>query len=78
MIKQLVLYSTSNCHLCETAEALLVYQNHKLTLKIIEIAEDEKLLEQYGTRIPVLKRLDTATELDWPFDATKINAFLSV
>ena len=38
----------------------------------VEIADDEELLERYGVRIPVLRRLDTGEELDWPFDVAAV------
>lgn len=77
MNKQLVLYSTSYCHLCETAQALLVASNHTFNLLIIDIAENEMLVAQYGTRIPVLWREDNATELAWPFDELKLKDYLN-
>jgi Glutaredoxin-like domain (DUF836) len=71
---EIKLYGTSFCHLCEEAEALLhgigIEANH------IDIAEDDALLERYGTRIPVLQRLDTGAELGWPFDAAAVSNFL--
>lgn len=76
MIKQLVLFSTSNCHLCETAESKLLKVNHLFNLVVIDIVENEMLLAQYGTRIPVLRREDNATELNWPFDEIKLKDFL--
>lgn len=76
MIKQLVLFSTSNCHLCETAQSMLLNVNHLLNLVVIDIVENEMLLMQYGTRIPVLRREDNATELNWPFDEIKLKDFL--
>ena len=45
-------------------------------LEIIDIAEDEALLAQYGTRIPVLHRQDTKAELNWPFTEDDIRDFL--
>jgi hypothetical protein len=42
----------------------------------VDISEDDCLLEMYGTRIPVLKRIDNAAELDWPFDAATVSRFL--
>jgi len=42
----------------------------------VEIADDDELLERYGVRIPVLQRLDTGAELDWPFDAVAIERLL--
>lgn len=76
MMKPLTLYSTSHCHLCELAHALLLAMTDKLTLKIVDIAEDEALLAQYGLRIPVLHRQDTKAELNWPFALCDIQDFL--
>ena len=45
-------------------------------LEIIDIAEDEALLAQYGTRIPVLHRQDTKAELNWPFNAKDVALLL--
>ena len=71
----LVLYMTSGCHLCEQAEALVRQQT--ACVSAIEIVDDAELLERYGIRIPVLRRLDTGNELDWPFDATGVQHLLS-
>lgn len=68
----LLLYTTSGCHLCETAEKLLHEALELVQFKPIEIADDETLLEHYGMRIPVLRRADTGEELNWPFDAAMI------
>ena len=71
----LYLYSTSHCHLCESAQTLLAELNVD-TVNIVEIADDNQLLSEYGTRIPVLKRVDTNAELDWPFNSVDIALFL--
>ena len=77
MTKQLILYSTSNCHLCDSAQSLLINCAKAFTLKIIDIADNDSLLERYGVRIPVLLRDDTKAELNWPFDANDIQKFLN-
>lgn len=71
----LVLYGTSCCHLCEQAEAIL--HEAGIDAEHIDIAEDDELLERYGTRIPVLRRADNSAELGWPFDATLVMSFLA-
>ncbi|NMQ20203.1 glutaredoxin family protein [Candidatus Competibacter phosphatis] len=71
----LVLYMTSGCHLCEQAEALVRQQT--AWVSAIEIVDDVELLERYGVRIPVLRRLDTGNELDWPFDVAGVQRLLS-
>ncbi|MEX6502502.1 glutaredoxin family protein [Pseudomonas zhanjiangensis] len=71
------LFGTLGCHLCEVAEALLMsFVDHGLQVELVDIAEQEEWVERYGVRIPVLRRNDTGAELDWPFDAEQIVAFL--
>ncbi|MCJ8206505.1 glutaredoxin family protein [Pseudomonas sp. RGM2987] len=73
------LFGTLGCHLCEVAEAVLMpFVEHGLLVELVDIAESEALSEAYGLRIPVLRRIDTGEELDWPFDdADRVAAFLS-
>lgn len=68
------LYTTSACHLCELAEALL--HEASLVVESVEIADDDALITCYGTRIPVLRRLDTQAELNWPFTRQDILHFM--
>lgn len=72
------LFGTLGCHLCELAEAqLMPLVEHGLLVELVDIAEDGSgLVEAYGLRIPVLRRMDTGVELDWPFDAEQVVAFL--
>jgi hypothetical protein len=67
----LALYATSGCHLCEQA-ADLIRGAVAVPFRMVEIADDENLMERYGVRIPVLRRLDTGQELDWPFEAAAV------
>ena len=73
--KTLTLYSTSHCHLCDNAIAIL-NELAISTFTIVEITESEALLIAYGTRIPVLQRDDNKAELNWPFNAQDIVQFL--
>ena len=68
------LYGTACCHLCEEAQAVL----HEMGIEAdhVDIADDDELLEKYGVRIPVLRRMDTGAELGWPFDAEAVSRFL--
>ena len=71
------LYGTLGCHLCELAESeLMELVEHGLSVELIDIAENETSFEDYELRIPVLRRVDTGAELDWPFDAGQVVAFL--
>jgi glutaredoxin len=75
MQPKIVLYGTAACHLCEDAEAIL--RRLGVAAGHIDIADDDGMLEKYGTRIPVLKRLDNDAELGWPFTAADVTRFLS-
>lgn len=72
---KLLLYGTLSCHLCEQAEAVL--HAARLTAEYIDIAENDALLEIYGMRIPVVQRVDSGTELDWPFDETALKRLVA-
>ncbi|MES2547675.1 MAG: glutaredoxin family protein [Pseudomonadota bacterium] len=75
MSKSIYLYSTSHCHLCDDATAIL----NKLSIyafTIVEITDSEQLLLTYGTRIPVLQRTDNNAELTWPFNSKQVVQFL--
>lgn len=74
-----VFLTTQGCHLCEVAEDLLVanLKSELHQVDMIDIAYDDKLLERYGERIPVLKNEDTDEELNWPFDASQLVSFVA-
>jgi len=69
-------YGTAHCHLCEEAEAIL--RQTGVEAIYIDIAGNDGLLEKYGIRIPVLKRVDTGAELGWPFDVAAVASFLGL
>ncbi|MCR8915287.1 glutaredoxin family protein [Marinobacter panjinensis] len=75
---ELTFYTTSQCHLCELAEALLVNTPMPAPIPVdaVDIAQSRQLVERYGTRIPVLRRNDTGEELDWPFTSDQLLNFL--
>lgn len=71
------LFGTLGCHLCEIAEAeIMPLVEHGLLVELVDITESDDLAEDYGLRIPVLRRMDTGAELDWPFDTGQVVAFL--
>ena len=69
----LTLYTTSGCHLCEHAEAILERGGH--VFQAVDIADDLSLMERYGVRIPVVKDA-SGRELGWPFDGMQVAEFL--
>ena len=50
------IYSKPGCHLCDDAKAVLqrLQRRHRFTLREVNIAADEKLLAEFGTRIPLV------------------------
>lgn len=73
----MILYSTSHCHLCEQAEALLqmVAQARPIQWQVYDIVNDEALLARYGEKIPVLAK-ENGQELAWPFSLQDILTFI--
>ena len=78
MIKSLILYSTSACHLCERAQRLLASMPELrfVAVDVVDIADDAALLARYGLSIPVLANASGA-ELAWPFNADDIVQLVS-
>lgn len=70
----LVLYHTLGCHLCELAEALLLEQGLHFEKK--DIADDEKLMQQFAWTIPVVFNPRNKQQLPWPFDSQQLQHWL--
>ena len=75
---RLDLMTTEGCHLCEEAIAVLgqTLQAGQAEVDLVDIVYDEGLMARYATRIPVLVDRTGGGELDWPFDAEQLGAFL--
>ncbi|RRJ84634.1 glutaredoxin family protein [Aestuariirhabdus litorea] len=75
----LILYTTSGCHLCDQALALLtpIIELNQLQLRLVDIADSDAMIERYGVRIPVIQLEGTQGELGWPFDEPQALAFLN-
>ena len=71
----LTLFQRDDCHLCDLALQELA-QARVPEFESVFIDEDVALEARYGVRIPVLRREDSGAELDWPFDAQRVRAFL--
>ena len=78
-MKELVIYSTLGCHLCEIALEICAPHIDELdyNLTIIDISESDELLAAYSQRIPVAYRPDLELELDWPFTREVAYEFLA-
>jgi hypothetical protein len=74
MLPALILYGTEHCHLCELAEGIVA--TFDCSYEVVDIAEDDLLLQRYGTSIPVVVRSDTHASLHWPFTAEELCCLL--
>lgn len=78
-MRELELYGTSACHLCEQAESLLAEMlviETTWRIELIDIADDDDMLESYAIKIPVLKDAANGRELLWPFNAADVKNFV--
>lgn len=76
MTKELTLYSTEGCHLCEMALELIKQVGLGKQVEIVDIAFDDELFSRYGVTIPVVK-VDES-EINWPFDILQLQQWLTV
>lgn len=76
--REMTLYSTDACHLCEEAQALLdrvVGDTPGVRYVIMDISHSDALFERYGWHIPVVRFAD-GEELNWPFDELAVRRHL--
>ncbi len=82
MTNELIFYTTEGCHLCEQAQVLLqdLLREYpaKYQIEIVDIVDSETLIQQYGTRIPVLINVATKEDLGWPFDYQSLLHFIGL
>jgi hypothetical protein len=85
------LYTTLGCHLCEDAIDVINELHAQMvqsfaqsagvdvfyTIEKIDIADDDRLIERYGSRIPVLLSKDKTKEIGWPFDVQSLYEFMA-
>lgn len=79
MMKSLLLYGTTNCHLCEQAQEMLesLSEQHSIKVTFIDIVDDDYLFEQYQLTIPVVKNPITQGTCFWPFDRSILENFIN-
>jgi hypothetical protein len=70
-----ILYQRDNCHLCDLALGVLA-EARTPDFDSVFIDDDATLEARYGERVPVLRDA-VGRELDWPFDAARLRAWLS-
>lgn len=80
---KLILYSTSHCHLCEQAIAMLddlmasSMQQISFSYEIVDIIDSDEHMALYSIHIPVIYRLDNKETLYWPFTKSNIAKLVS-
>jgi len=74
----ILLYGTSDCHLCE--EAMDILKKNHIPYEFIDIAHDNNLVEQLGWFIPVIKLQEEMIKspIDWQTVLPKIKATLDI
>jgi Glutaredoxin-like domain (DUF836) len=78
--RELVLYHTAGCHLCELAEAIVrpLAVDEGVRVRLVDIAANDALMERYGVRIPVLANPAVfGEEIGWPFDEAAVRGLLA-
>lgn len=71
----LTLFQRDDCHLCDLALAVLA-EARAPEFDSQWVDDSTELETRYGTRVPVLRDARDGAELDWPFDAAALRAWL--
>ena len=71
-----LLYQRDDCHLCDLALEVLA-QARLPEPESVFIDDDAALEARYGVRVPVLRDVRSGEELDWPFAAEAVRAWLA-
>jgi len=74
---RLTLYQRDDCHLCDLALEVLA-SAHTPEFASVFIDDNPRLDALYGERVPVLRDEESGFELNWPFDADAVVAWLQV
>jgi len=75
------LLGTSGCHLCDVAERLVrrIAPSLGFAVELVDIANDNALVDEYGMRIPVVRvelKDQSLKELGWPFQEEELIEWL--
>ena len=73
----LILYQRDYCHLCDLALAVLA-EARAPDFDSAWVDDSVELEARSGVRVPVLRDNRADRELDWPFDAAAVRAFLQL
>ncbi len=70
-----LLFQRDDCHLCDLALEVLAAAGAP-AFESVFVDGDPALEDRYGTRVPVWRDGTNGRELDWPFDADAVRAFI--
>ncbi|WP_444943992.1 glutaredoxin family protein [Microbulbifer sp. ZKSA006] len=78
-MRELLLYTTLGCGLCEKAKVEIwpALEKFDLRLREVDIAEEEALMERFSIRIPVVGLGDLDDVCGWPFDREQLQDWLA-
>jgi hypothetical protein len=77
MCPECQLFVILNCPRCALAEAaLLPLVDRGLWVELVDLHEARGTPSSYEARAPLLRRVDTGAELDWPFSEDQVVHFL--
>jgi hypothetical protein len=76
--RELILYTTLGCTLCEKAKVEIWPQLERFALRLreVDIADDPQLLERFGSRIPLVGLGDPGDVCGWPFSGAQLAQWL--
>jgi len=72
----LTLFQRDDCHLCDLALSELA-KARAPEFDSVFLDDHPALESRYGARVPVLRDEGSGRELDWPFDAATVQAWLA-
>ncbi len=81
-MQKIIFYTTFGCHLCEKVEQMFSQFFHEknnqinFDIEIFDIIDDEEIMHEYKTKIPVLKNNFHDNILIWPFDYQEFKNWL--
>lgn len=76
-MKSYILFTGTDCHLCDVAKQMLRQQNRsELDISEVNVKIERDFFHEYGARIPVLKSTENDAELAWPFDEQSLKEFI--
>ena len=77
-MKNLYFYTTAGCCLCDQAEEILrsLQDVPPFSCEVVDIADSDELVDQYGIRIPVLQDQQSKKEISWPFSPEQLSRWI--